>query len=86
VPVPIVSGNKIDLSNQVMQFLVQRKYAALESQMNATVSSQVSLDRLQGLWDGLAPQIGSYKRMFIQANNQHGDDIRQQYSNLCRAW
>jgi hypothetical protein len=62
VPVPIVSGNKIDLSNQIMQFLVQRKYAALESQMNATVSSQVPLDRLQGIWDGLAPQVGSYKR------------------------
>lgn len=62
MPVPIVSGNKIDLSNQVMQFLVQRKYAALESQMNATVSSQVPLDRLQGIWDGLAPQVGSYKR------------------------
>jgi hypothetical protein len=30
--------------------------------MNATVSSQVPLDRLQGIWDGLAPQVGSYKR------------------------
>ncbi|MGB9236848.1 MAG: DUF3887 domain-containing protein [Terriglobales bacterium] len=59
---PIVSGNKVDLSNQVMQLLVERKYAELESRMNATVRSQVPLERLQAIWDGLAFQVGSYKR------------------------
>jgi tetratricopeptide (TPR) repeat protein len=57
-----VSGNKVDLSNQILQLLIQRQYATLESRMNATVSSQVPLDRVQAIWDGLAPQIGSYKR------------------------
>ena len=59
---PTVSGNKIDLSSQVMQLLVQRKYPELESRMNATVKSQVPIDQLQAIWDGLTPQVGSYKR------------------------
>lgn len=61
-PAPAVSKSKIDLSDQIMQLLVQRQYAALESRMNATVSSLVPLDRLREMWEAFGPQIGSYKR------------------------
>ena len=57
-----VSANKVDLSNQIMQLLLQRKYSQLESQMSATLGSQFPIDMLQTQWDGLVPQIGPYKR------------------------
>lgn len=57
------SQSKIDLSNHIMDLLIHHKYAAIESQMNATVKSQVPLERLQLFWDGLTPQVGSYRRI-----------------------
>jgi Protein of unknown function (DUF3887) len=62
VPTVAASTNKIDLSNQMMQLLVARNYAAFEANMTATAQSQVPGSRLQSIWEQVSAITGPYKQ------------------------
>jgi hypothetical protein len=70
VPSPVTpSSNKVDLSNQMMQFLVMRNYSAFEANVTATVQSQLPQSRLQTVWEQVSIITGPYKNTLSTRSN-----------------
>jgi Protein of unknown function (DUF3887) len=66
--VPSVS-NKIDLSNQMLRFLVAHNYAGVEADMTATAQSQVPESRLRSIWEQVSAVTGPYQRTISTKTN-----------------